>query len=44
MLAQPFEMIPEIDHMPWELKEKDLTPNGMTWINLQAKQDELYPD
>ena len=44
MLAQPFEMIPEIDNMPWNLKEKDVTSKGMTWTDLQEKQNELYPD
>ncbi len=44
MLAQPFEMIPEIDNMPWDLKEKDVTSKGMNWISLQERQNELYPE
>ena len=43
MLAQPFEMIPEINNMPWNLAEKDLTSKAMSWTDLQAHQDELYP-
>jgi len=44
MLAQPYEMIPEIDKMPWDLKEHDVTSKGMTWDELQEKQNELYPE
>ncbi len=44
MLAQPFEMIPEINNMPWNLKETDVTSKGPTWIALQERQNELYPD
>ena len=43
MLAQPYEMIPEIDKMPWDLKERDVTSKGMTWDELQERQNELYP-
>ena len=43
-IAQPFEMIPEIDNMPWDLKEKDVTSKGMNWISLQERQNELYPE
>ena len=44
MLAQPYEMIPEIDNMPWNLIEKDVTSKGMNWIALQERQNELYPE
>ena len=44
MLAQPFEMIPEITHMPWDLKVKDVTSRGPHWTDLQERQNELYPD
>ena len=44
MLAQPYEMIPEIDRMPWDLREHDVTSKGISWIELQNRQDELYPD
>ena len=44
MLAQPYEMIPEIDKMPWDLKEKDITSKGPTWLDLYEKQNELYPE
>lgn len=44
MLAQPFEMIPEINNMPWDLKEKDVNSKGISWIALQERQNELYPD
>ena len=43
MLAQPYEMIPEIDKMPWDLKEHDVTSKGLTWYELQERQNELYP-
>ncbi len=43
MLAQPFEMIPEITHMPWNLKDKDVTSRGISWTDLQERQNELYP-
>lgn len=43
MLAQPYEMIPEIDKMPWDLKEQDVTSKGLTWYELQERQNELYP-
>lgn len=43
MLAQPIEMIPEIDHMPWELKEKKIKSEALDWMDLQDKQNELYP-
>ncbi len=43
MLAQPFELIPEIDNMPWDFKEKDITSKGMSWLDLQERQYELYP-
>ena len=44
MLAQPFEMIPEITNMPWNLKDKDVTSKGKHWTELQELQNELYPD
>ncbi len=44
MLAQPFEMIPELNNMPWNLKEKDMTSRAMSWTALQERQNELYPD
>ncbi len=44
MLAQPYEMIPEIDNMPWNLKEQDVTSKGMSWIAMHELQNELYPD
>lgn len=44
MLAQPFEMIPEINNMPWNLKEKDMTSKSMNWIALQERQNEMYSD
>ena len=44
MLAQPFEMIPEITNMPWNLKERDITSRGISWLALQERQNELYPD
>lgn len=44
MLAQPYEMIPEIDKMPWDLKEHDITPKSLTWAELQDRQNELYPE
>ncbi len=43
MLAQPYEMIPEIDKMPWDLKEQDVTSKGMSWLDMHERQDELYP-
>ena len=43
MLAQPYEMIPEIDKMPWELKEQDITSKAMSWLDLFEKVNELYP-
>lgn len=43
MLAQPYEMIPEIDKMPWDLKEHDVTSKGLTWMDLYERQNELYP-
>ena len=44
MLAQPYELIPEIENMPWNLKENDVVSRGMSWIDLRERQDELYPD
>ena len=44
MLAQPYEMIPEIDKMPWDLKEQDVTSKGPSWLDLYARQNELYPE
>ena len=44
MLAQPFELIPVIENMPWNLKESNVASRGMTWIDMRALQDELYPD
>ena len=44
MLAQPFELIPEIENMPWNLKESNVASRGMSWIDMRALQDELYPD
>lgn len=44
MLAQPFEMIPEITNMPWNLKDKDVTSRGKHWTDLQELQNELYPE
>ena len=44
MLAQPYEMIPEIDKMPWDLKERDVTSKGKSWFELQERQNELYPE
>lgn len=44
MLAQPYEMIPEIDKMPWELKEQDVTSKGISWVDLLQRQNELYPE
>ncbi len=44
MLAQPFEMIPEITNMPWDLKEKGIKSKAMNWTDLQERQSELYPD
>ena len=44
MLAQPFELIPEINNMPWNLREKDIRSQGSSWIALQERQNELYPD
>ena len=44
MLAQPYEMIPEIDKMPWDLKEQDVTSKGLSWFDLLERQNELYPE
>ncbi|MBR7172815.1 MAG: hypothetical protein IKD50_00105, partial [Clostridia bacterium] len=44
MPAQPYEMIPEIDKMPWDLKEQDVTSKGMSWLDLRERQNELYPE
>ena len=44
MLAQPFEMIPEINNMPWDFKEKDIASRGINWTDLQERQNELYPE
>ena len=44
MLAQPFEMIPEIENMPWDLSEHDVTVKGLSWSELQERQNELYPE
>ena len=44
MLAQPFEMIPEITNMPWNLKDKDVTSRGKHWTDLAELQNELYPE
>lgn len=43
MLAQPFEMIPEITNMPWNLRDKDVTSRGKHWTDLAELQNELYP-
>ena len=44
MLAQPYEMIPEIDKMPWDLKERNIKPKALSWYELQDRQNELYPN
>ena len=44
MLAQPYEMIPEIDKMPWDLKEQEVTSKGLSWVGLLERQNELYPE
>ncbi|MHC1787217.1 MAG: hypothetical protein AB9880_09180 [Christensenellales bacterium] len=44
MLAQPYEMIPEIDNMPWDIREKKKEKTAPTRWDLQALQDEMYPE
>ena len=48
MLAQPIEMIPEIENMPWDLKENnDYLSEDMNSVDyslyMQELQDSLYP-
>lgn len=43
MLAQPYEMIPEIQNMPWEIGEKEIVQTAPTRWDLRALLDEKYP-
>ena len=43
MLAQPYEMIPEIKNMPWEIGEKEVVQTAPTRWDLRALLDEKYP-
>lgn len=43
MLAQPYEMIPEIKNMPWEIAEKEIATTAPSGWDLRDLQDELYP-
>jgi hypothetical protein len=43
MLAQPYEMIPEINNMPWDISEKERVETAPTRWDLRALQDEMYP-
>ena len=43
MLAQPFEMIPEIDNMPWNLKEGDMIcGKGSTHTEIYAGDNKSW--
>lgn len=44
MLAQPYELIPEIENMPWDLKESDITSKAPSWLDLQERLHNMYSD
>ena len=44
MLAQPYEMIPEIMHMPWDLNEKPSKLRVISDEEREARYKELYRD